>query len=140
MQPWEPVDELMYLACDHQAEPMKAEPDPDNPQTYCSTLVGFDLDDAYGRSVAEVITGEGKEADEALAKAIVEALKLTTELSVRKPLQEFDQLLVRLGITNLPEDKKSLCYSFFQHGWYGRTGHAAYQQAVSEETNHANPH
>lgn len=75
MQPWEPIDELMYLACDNKADPMKVDPDPDCPQEYCSTLIGSDLDDAYGRSVAEVITGEGREADEALAKMIVESLQ-----------------------------------------------------------------
>lgn len=134
MKPWEPLDELMYLAFDDQAQPMKSgELQEDERQTYCSVLIGFDLDDAYGHSVAEVITGEGREADEALAKVIVEFLKLATEISARKPRQEFEQLLERLGIADLPEDKVSLGYSFFQHGWYGRTGHAAYQQTVSKE-------
>jgi hypothetical protein len=75
MQPWEPIDELMYLAWNNNSEPMKNNPDPDCPQEYYSTLIGFDLDDAYGRSVAEVITGEGRKADETLAKAIVDALQ-----------------------------------------------------------------
>jgi hypothetical protein len=148
MQPWEPVDELMYLACDHQAEPMEAEPDPDCPQTYYSTLIGFNLDDAYGRSVAEVITGEGREVDEALAKAIVESIQKASQpqssapndLLTCGPREQFELLVVQLGnVHEWSSSEKSTYYSFFLHGWFGRAGKATYQQSAIKEIDNAKP-
>lgn len=77
MKPWEPIEELEYMACDIRADAMKSGSlTPAEEQIYSSVLIGFGLDDAYGRSVAEVITGEGRAADEELAAQIVAAMQM----------------------------------------------------------------
>jgi hypothetical protein len=75
---WEPVEDLMIQTLDSDCNPMK-EGDlvPDERQEYGCTVVGFDLDDPEGcRSIMDMTTGEGREADEALARLVVAGLQL----------------------------------------------------------------
>lgn len=77
-RPWEPVDDLMVQALDSNCTPIKGEDlQPDEHQNYCCTVIGFDLDDPEGcRSIIDITTGEGQEADEALANMVVASLQL----------------------------------------------------------------
>jgi hypothetical protein len=80
---WEPVEDLMVQALDRDCNPMKeGELEPDERQEYGSTVVGFDLDDPEGcRSIMDMTTGEGREADEALARLVVTGLQLLYKLT-----------------------------------------------------------
>jgi hypothetical protein len=71
---WEPVTDLEVMALDTDCNPMKD--DPEEPQKYGSTVIGFNLDDPEGcRSILD-ITGEGDRAeDEAFARRIVFCLQ-----------------------------------------------------------------
>jgi len=87
---WEPVEDLMIQALDSDCNPMKeGELQPDERQEYGSTVVGFDLDDPEGcRSIMDMTTGEGREADEALARLVVAGLQLLYKITDPKPIIE----------------------------------------------------
>jgi ribA/ribD-fused uncharacterized protein len=72
---WEPIEELGVKAIDTDCETMLD--DPERPQKYGGTVVGFCLDDPEGcRSIMDFTTGEGREADEALAALVVRSMRV----------------------------------------------------------------
>jgi hypothetical protein len=71
---WEPVDELMLMALDVDSEPMRD--DPEVPQVYGATVIGFDLDDPEGCRSILTVTGEfNREDDKAFAELIIAGLQ-----------------------------------------------------------------
>jgi len=75
LKSWEPIEELEVQALDSRCEPMLE--DPERPQQYGCTVVGFCLDDSEGcRSIMDFTTGEGREADEALAAMVVRSMRV----------------------------------------------------------------
>lgn len=71
----EPIDGLMVQALDSESEPMRDDPD-DTEQRYGSTVIGYALDNCEGASsIAQIVTGDGREFDEAVARTFVEAVK-----------------------------------------------------------------
>lgn len=77
-KPWEPVEDLMVETLDSDCNYLKPPEDlePGEHQKYGCTVIGFNLDDPEGcRSIIDITTGEGREADEELAHLIVKALR-----------------------------------------------------------------
>jgi hypothetical protein len=71
---WEPVTDLEVLALDTDCIPMKN--DPDEPQKYGCTVIGFNLDDPECCRSILTITGEDDRAeDEVFAKRIIFCLQ-----------------------------------------------------------------
>lgn len=74
MKPWEPIETLTFAALDTDCELMQEESE--TLQGYVFTLIGHRLHELEGwRSFIDIQTGEGREADEELAKLIVKALR-----------------------------------------------------------------
>ena len=97
---WEPVEELMFQAIDSDSNPMKEGPlELDEEQRYISTCIGHDLDDPEGcRSVIEVITGEGRRADEELAQLVIIALQF-----LHTKAAEGTKAVITRALEKLPE-------------------------------------
>lgn len=75
LKAWEPIEELEVAALDTDCE--RIYDDPERPQKYGSTVVGFCLDDVEGcRSIMDFTTGEGREADEALAALVARSMRV----------------------------------------------------------------
>ena len=76
---WEPIKELQVMALDSDCNYMKPAEDlePGEHQRYGCTVIGFNLEDPEGcRSIMDITTGEGREADEALAALVVRSLRV----------------------------------------------------------------
>ena len=79
MKAWEPIDELQVQALASDCNYLKPVEDlePGESQRYGCTVIGFCLDDPEGcRSIMDITTGEGREADEALAALVVRSMRV----------------------------------------------------------------
>ncbi len=54
--------------------------DPERPQEYCSTLLGYGLGDDGGFSIADIRTGEGRNVDNQVAEFFVAAVNAFIEI------------------------------------------------------------
>jgi hypothetical protein len=70
---WEPVSELQMLA--RLGSGRLVPPDQCSDEPYLSILIGRDLSDAYGYSIMEICTGEGRETDVELARLVLSLLE-----------------------------------------------------------------
>ncbi len=101
MKVWEPIDELVSFAFDKSNNIMIE--GSENQDDYRGVLIGHSLDDPYGHSLAEVITGEGREADEEFAKLIIAAMKYqVSEPTIEEVVQHSDLLPGELDDLSVP--------------------------------------